>query len=63
MTYVHPYDLFDAILMDCEAVVIVDGASKPSKVFELLSHEDEHFLYDMCELISKGLSERHPEWR
>ena len=63
MTYIHPYDLFDAMLMDCEAVSVVDGAAKYPKVFELLSTDDEHYLYDMCEQIADGLLARHPEWR
>lgn len=63
MTYIHPYDLFDAMLMDCEAVSMVDGAATYTRVFELLSTEDELFLYEMAERISDGLRERHPEWR
>lgn len=61
-TYVHPYDLFDTIL-ECEGVSHRDGAVVYPKVLDMVTHEDEHFIYDMCEAIADGLKERHPEWR
>ena len=61
-TYVHPYDLFDCIIADCEAVSVSDGAARYPKLLDLVSNEDEHFIYDMCEVIADGLAERHPEW-
>jgi len=62
MTYVHPYDLFAAIVHDCEAVSMRDGAATYPKVSSLLSTADEKFIYEACEQISDGLQARHPEW-
>ena len=61
-TYVHPYDLFD-IILNCEGVSIRDGSTTYPKVLDMVTHEDEHFIYDMCEKIADGLAKRHPEWR
>jgi len=61
MTYVHPYDLFDSII-GCEGVSMRDGAATYPKVYDLVSTEDERYIYEMCEQISDGLQARHPEW-
>ena len=61
MTYVHPYDLFDALVY-CEGVTLLDGAATYPLVMDLLSTEDEKFLYEECERIADGLKRRHPEW-
>ena len=63
MTYVHPYDLFDCIINGCEAVALTDGAARYPILLDLVSIEDEHFIYDMCEQIADGLAARHPEWK
>ena len=62
-TYVHPYDIFDVIICECEGVREVDGKVEYPLVRDLVSDEDEHFIYDMCEKIADGLGKRHPEWR
>lgn len=61
-TYVHPYDIFDCIISECEGVSTVDGTTRYPRVLDMVSDEDEHFIYDMCEAIADGLSARHPEW-
>ena len=61
MTYIHPYDIFDAIIY-CEGVTLRDGAATYPLVMNLLSTEDEKFVYEECERISEGLQARHPEW-
>ena len=60
-TYVHPDDLYDAIV-NADVVDNTRGADDVKPLYEYADKDDERLVYSLCEVLAAGINTNHEEW-